>query len=266
MNSNLLAFPLIEGSNQAHFLYQGSESSVSVPGDFNFWDPGASPMTKLADTDLWYRSYDFESNARLDYKLVVNGSSWILDPLNPNTVLGGFGPNSELAMPDYVQPWEIEEYPGVPLGSISQSSIYSDNTGKTYQYKVYLPAEYEDNPNRHYPTIYLHDGFEYVDLASSAHILDNLIDEELITPLIAVFVHPTNRNEEYAFSQRDAYRLFFAEELVPVIDQQYRNTAGSRISRCDRHFLWWEYFCFDQLQSSGCIWQSRTPFSGLLAK
>ena len=54
---------------------------------------------------FFYKELSFESTARLDYKFVV-GSSWILDPRNPNKVKGGFGDNSELAMPQFVQPSE----------------------------------------------------------------------------------------------------------------------------------------------------------------
>ena len=39
--------------------------------------------------------------------------------------------------------------------------------------------------------------------------------------MIAVFVKPNNRNEEYAGSLRNQYRLFFVNELVPYIDANY---------------------------------------------
>ena len=98
--------PFIEDST-ANFIYLGTPNSVSVPGDFNGWSTSAWPMTHLSQTNFWYRSENFELDARLDYKFVMNGSNWILDPENPNICQGGFGPNSELSMPLYVQPWEI---------------------------------------------------------------------------------------------------------------------------------------------------------------
>jgi enterochelin esterase family protein len=108
------SFPLREDT-LAHFVYRGDVSSgVSVPGDFNGWNPGADPMNGIEGTDFFYLTKRFEIDARLDYKFVLNGSQWIIDPLNPRTVTGGFGPNSELAMPGYRQPEEIIYYVGFP--------------------------------------------------------------------------------------------------------------------------------------------------------
>ena len=103
------------------------------------------PSLKSTDTDLWYRKESFEPNARLDYKLVINGSRWILDPQNPNTIAGGFGSNSELAMPEYEQPWEIVEVEGVAKGSLISENFTSSNTGKTYEIQVYLPPGYDES-------------------------------------------------------------------------------------------------------------------------
>ncbi len=82
------AYPFIEDSI-AQFIYRGSASSITIPGDANGWDPNFYPMIKLSTTDLWYYPKTFERDARLDYKFVLNGSSWILDPLNPHQVAGG---------------------------------------------------------------------------------------------------------------------------------------------------------------------------------
>ncbi len=80
--------PFIEDSS-AHFIYLGTPNSVTVAGDFNGWSTTAWPMTHLSQTNFWYRSENFELDARLDYKFVLNGSNWILDPENPNICTGG---------------------------------------------------------------------------------------------------------------------------------------------------------------------------------
>jgi len=133
-----LGIPYIS-NDTANFIYQGTAGEVLIPGDFNGWSAGTGfGMEHLADTDLWYKGLVFESHARLDYKLVVDGS-WILDPLNPNTVSGGFGPNSELAMPDYVQPWEIEYIGGSGHGGLSGDALSSPQTGSSFQLKIFYP-------------------------------------------------------------------------------------------------------------------------------
>jgi len=79
-----VGIPFIEDSS-ANFIYQGTPSTVTVPGDFNGWSMTAWPMTHLSQTNFWYRSEIFEMDARLDYKFILDGSNWILDPENPNT-------------------------------------------------------------------------------------------------------------------------------------------------------------------------------------
>jgi len=136
-------FPLYENDTVCNFIYQGNAQSVSVPGDATGWNPTVYTMSNVDETDLWYFTKYFASDTRLDYKFVLNGSNWILDPKNPLTVMGGFGPNSEMAMPLYVQPPEIQYYPGIPHGTLFDTIFYSEQLGNSRQIKVYLPPYYE---------------------------------------------------------------------------------------------------------------------------
>lgn len=222
------AFPFIEDP-VAHFIYRGNVTSVNVPGDANGWNPNGYPMIKLSTTDLWYTSQVFESDARLDYKFILNGSSWILDPRNPHTVSGGYGPNSELAMPDYVQPSEIQYDSTIPHGRIESKTIFSNYRSATYSLNIYLPPDYR-SVGQPYPVVYYQDGSEYINLGKTKNVIDNLIGNYYIQDIIAVFVTPLNRNEEYAGSLRNQYMQFFVYELVPFIDSVY-NTNKVRYAR-----------------------------------
>src|SRR4030042_5077313 len=83
------AFPYLEQDTLAHYLFRGNASTITVPGDANQWNPSAFPMMLINGTNLWYRTGIFEPDARLDYKFVLNGSNWILDPLNLSQVSVG---------------------------------------------------------------------------------------------------------------------------------------------------------------------------------
>lgn len=220
-------YPLIEDDTAANFILTGNYNLVQLAGDMNGWDPTSAGFTaiKIPSTNFFFLSKYFEKNARLDYKFVTNGSNWILDPKNPHQVSGGFGPNSELAMPHYVQPWEIENYPAVPKGTIRFSTVNSTIMSSTYQVQVYLPPNYDSGSA--YPVAYFHDGNEYISLGNANRVLDNLIDSNLIEPLIGVFVKPNDRNEEYGFSKRFMYRDFFCDELVPWVDMRYATIPDS---------------------------------------
>ncbi len=219
-HARTIGIPFIEDST-ANFIYLGTPNSVTVPGDFNGWSMTAWSMTNLSQTNFWYRSENFELDARLDYKFVLNGSTWILDPENPNTCQGGFGPNSELSMPLYVQPWEINYNPNIAHGTVIPKILFSTNVSTNYNLNIYLPPGYDSLGLQTYPTVYFQDGGEYISLGSAVNVLDNLLDSAKIEPVIAVFVTPNNRNEEYAGSLRNQYRLFFVNELVPFIDANY---------------------------------------------
>jgi enterochelin esterase family protein len=225
-----VGIPFIEDST-ANFIYRGSAASSSIAGDFNDWSPSSWPMTNLSQTNFWYRSVIFELDARLDYKFVLNGGTWILDPENPRTCEGGYGPNSELAMPLYVQPWEIVYRPSVQQGIVLNRTIYSPTVGSNYQLNIYLPPGYDSLSAQTYPAVYFQDGTEYINLGKAVNVLNNLIDSGKIQPVIAVFVKPNNRNEEYAGSLRNQYRLFFVNELVPYMDSEYktRQAANQRL-------------------------------------
>jgi len=184
--------PIKEG-NMAVFLYNSPANYMQIAGDFTNWSASVT-MNKISNTNLFYYFRTFEMNARVDYKLVVNGSNWILDPLNPRQCPGGFGPNSELAMPAFVQPWEITRRPGLPAGQLLAFSISSTNTNSSFNYYVYLPHGYDSNSTKRYPVVYIQDGSDYLSLAQAATILDNAIDSGKIESVIGIFVRPNNRN------------------------------------------------------------------------
>lgn len=213
-------FPVVEDT-LAHFIYRGDDSSiVAIPGDFNGWNPQGDQMTLIEGTNFYYRTKSFEIDARLDYKFVINGSQWILDLLNPATVTGGFGPNSEIAMPGYVRPEEIDAHTGMPCGTIDTLFFHSDILNNDRHVYIYLPSRYSNDDSRRYPSLYVNDGGEYLTLASMHNVLDYLIDRDKIEEVIVVFVDPINRNVEYRLN--DQYKNFIVSELVPHIDETYR--------------------------------------------
>lgn len=210
------------------FLHFKQESDVSIAGDFNRWSAGAWPASRMGDTWMWIREATFPSDARLDYKLVTDGGrTWSLDPANPHAQWGGFGPNSELRMPDYQPSPFVERVTGRANGSYTQNrAIASSALGYTVNYRVYTPPGYESGLSD-LPLVYVTDGHEYADdrLGSMRIVLDNLIAEGLIVPTIAVFIDPrvgsTNRRGDQ-YIQNPDFASFVAEELVPEIDASFR--------------------------------------------
>jgi len=69
------------------------------------------------------------------------------------------------------------------------------------------------------PSVYINDGGDYLNLIDTAAILDRLIANRVIPPLVAVFIPPINRGVEYV--ENDDYVRFLADELVPFIQSTY---------------------------------------------
>lgn len=215
-------FPFIENDSVTHYIYTGTETSVAMAGDATQWNPNQN-LSMISGTTFWYLTKVYEADARLDYKLVTGGSNWILDPRNPKTCMGGFGPNSELRMGGNTKPVETSYDPGIPHGTIKDTTFHSNILNNSRQVRIYLPPSYSSGTSE-YPLILFHDGPEYITLASANNVLDYLIAHKMINPVIAVFVPPVDRQPEYAGTKIDLFTSFICTELIPVIDQKYRTS------------------------------------------
>jgi enterochelin esterase family protein len=216
------SFPYTESDTLVHFVYNSTAQSVSMAGDATGWNPN-KVFTHIPGSTFWYYSTSYEADARLDYKLVINGSSWILDPKNPHTCAGGFGPNSELRMPAYVAPPEINYINTIPHGTLKDTVFSSYILGNSRLVRVYLPPGYPSGSDA-YPVILFHDGPEYLSLGNTNNILDYLISEHLMVPVIGIFVPPVDRTAEYAGNKIDKFTDFIITELMPKMDTRYKTS------------------------------------------
>jgi enterochelin esterase-like enzyme len=199
--------PFVAGG-EALFLWRGEANTVALAGDHTGWDPRGAPLERLAPLDLWLRREKLPSDARVDYKLVVDGD-WRLDPVNPLRQRGGFGDNSELQMPGYVpSPWVLR-FRNVPEGRWLAGGEVGAGALGAIQYRVWAPPGVEEDGA--YPTLYVLDGHEYADseLGALREVLDNLVAAGRIEPVLAVFVDPrvggeNRRGEHYLMNQQFA--------------------------------------------------------------
>jgi enterochelin esterase-like enzyme len=221
--------------DSALFLFRGTATNVRWAGDFNRWSATAPGYegTLVPGTDVWYLEKKFPSDARLDYKIVVDGN-WIPDPANTFIQYSGFGPNSELRMPIWKYPEETIPTAGATRGTLSApQSIDSkpENLNYSVGFMVYTPHNYTNLSGL--PAIYVTDGHEYSDerLGSMITVLDNLIYRKMIEPVIAVFIDPRNPSNLSLNRRMSEYRAnikfadFVADELVTHIDSNYKTDS-----------------------------------------
>jgi len=109
---------------------------------------------------------------------------------------------------------------------------------------VYTPPGYTDQPRRHFPVLYLHDGQNLFDGATSfipgqdwriGQTADRCIQSGAVEPLIIVGVYNTKaRIREYTPThapklgggRADRYARFLIEEVKPFVDGEYRTLSG----------------------------------------
>ncbi|MCU0481544.1 MAG: alpha/beta hydrolase-fold protein [Anaerolineae bacterium] len=228
------SIPFVRGGDIA-FLYRGDAEKVEWRGDFTNWQSDARFVgERVGETDLWVVYFQFPTTARLDYKIVLNGGTWILDPNNPYQQMGGFGANSELRMGDYVPSPFIVRDETTPKGNLrGVYTLQSDALGYAVNYSVYVPVGYAELDEL--PTIYVLDGHEYADddMGSMVIVLDNLIAQNLISPVIAIFIDPRNvdnvnnnlRQDQYL--ENPAFAQFVAQELVVQIDRVFKTSQNA---------------------------------------
>lgn len=72
--------------------------TVSVVGDFNDWDPAATPLREAADAGVWTITVPLAAG-RHQYVFMVDGNRWTPDPAAPLAVEDDFGmPNSVITV------------------------------------------------------------------------------------------------------------------------------------------------------------------------
>ncbi len=225
--------PLIAQDSVALF-YRGSVSSVAWMGDFNAWGYNADFHNKgkrIKNTDIWVLTCSFPSTARLDYKILINGTTWILDPNNPRqqwSGVGGGSPNSELRMPKWKEDPILMPRASVMHGTLRKDLILDSKVlGYQIAYSVYVPQGIDKRDKL--PVLYVTDGNEYLmpELGNMSTILDNLIADKKIKPVLAVFVdhrEPINRSNNRRMKElnmNEKYLSFFVAELIPAVEKNF---------------------------------------------
>ena len=113
-----------------------------------------------------------------------------------------------------------------PKGTVKATSFYSPTLGLDWNYDVYLPADYESNPDKTYPVIYMLHGL-YGNHRNLLERFDSsaMLDEAIQTAgqgAIVVFVD--GFNSFYIDSADRGLKMESAimNDLVPYIESTYR--------------------------------------------
>jgi enterochelin esterase family protein len=118
----------------------------------------------------------------------------------------------------------IREFrPSIQHGTIDSLFFKSKTTSvQERQIKIYKPAGYDNLSTL--PTLYVNDGFKAMEFCSYSNVLDNLIADKKITPALVVFIQYQESDREYFLNNTKDYITAICDELVPLIDHNYKTS------------------------------------------
>lgn len=219
--------PIIENQTRLIFLAKDKDGQPPrIVGDFNAWavtpqgyDASVGKTTRIEGTAWSYLESTSYTNARLEYGLLFD-KEYISDPSNPRTVQTFAGPRSEVRMPFFTRQAEIDELGSAPKGELIAETVDARSLGGKRRVWFYLPPGYAAASDALFPTVYVLDGANYAEKMDVPRVLDHLIANKTIPPVIAIFSEPADRQEEY--SRNPKWRTFITNELVPAVDKRFR--------------------------------------------
>lgn len=170
------------------------------------------------------------------YQLIVDGTAMP----DPGTVsffgAGRWGSGIEIPSDD-MDFWQIKD---VPQGSIVEKYYWSKCTESMRHCYVYLPNEYDKNPGKKYPVLYLQHGnaeneYGWSVQGHTGQIMDNLIAQKKAVPFIIVMDYGQGQNinlvGQYApqpqqggnrGGSNDAFQVVLMNDIIPMIEKEFR--------------------------------------------
>lgn len=188
------------------------------------------------------------------YFLLVDGLS-VVDPAG-DTFFGCGRMASGVEIPESKDASDYSSFKkDIPHGQVRECHYFSEVEQNNRRCFVYTPAEYENNPNKRYPVLYLQHGMGENETGWSkqgkmSFILDNQIYEGKCEPMIVVmdygncgYIHGTKKGE----SQKEFGALFtpiLLNDIIPYIDTNFR-TLQDRDNRAMAGLSWGGHQTFE---------------------
>jgi enterochelin esterase-like enzyme len=247
------------------FVWHGDADTTTVRvcnDDVLGATPADGAMARLDGTDLWHKTYRLLPDLRFEYVFAPNDpelaggeyASWQekaanlrLDPFNQKRYLipdDGEHPEWNDFFGDWStwvkreqslvelpgappQPWVVER-PNVPKGRVDKHRLESRILGNSRVVYVYTPPGHQASAASAHLLV-LFDAWAYRAIIPTPTILDNLLAEGEIPPIVAVLVdHPTldERMNELSFDPPGPeFVSFVTEELLSWLKERYRVTT-----------------------------------------
>ncbi|MFJ6695099.1 enterochelin esterase [Streptomyces sp. NPDC091272] len=214
------------------FLWQGGDATRAVLVMPNkIVDPrdlAGNLMERVPGTDIWHWSVRMRADWRATYSFCADEGGgpqgaaywpWLRgsqqqDPLNARTLTRRWGgpPVSYVELPEAPHGADWQRRDEVPRGRVSEHTVRSELLGNERQVHVYEPP----GGGSDLPVLVLMDGEMWQPGLDVAALLDNLIDDGRIPPLVALLPESVDSDQRWAeLACNEGFVGFLEHELLP---------------------------------------------------
>jgi len=225
------------------FLYKGDQDTKNVVlwSEFSSFNYKTNQMEQILGTNIWHKTYEIRKDVRFLYHFSVNDlldddrenrdSNLTCDPLNPYKFIfpkydedpedkDGVSSLVELPYADKYY-WSVLNN-GSSKGTVEIHRFHSGLLNTERRIWVYTPHGYSKD-SIPYGTIVVTDGFEYINLLSAPVVLDNLISEGKIPPMIGIFID-TAKDRFNELTCNNDFSDHISTEVMPWALKNYNIT------------------------------------------
>ena len=241
LNAKKTGIPLIEEDlldsdyKYITFIYKDStkhkEISFEVKGIYSDYCFGDMKLRNIHNTDFFYRCYKVPADICFSYRFKIldtlTGKEYKeIDKFNPDRIPTGESRSYTFSVFDLRKEeadWNAKRHNNT--GSRIDTVKYTDKiVNRERNLYIYLPPGYDKARKEAYPVIYLFDAFIYLHRVEVPNILDNLITENKIEPMIAVFFGTYRNTRGIILPLNFDFKDEFVSEVLPIIRKNY-NTS-----------------------------------------
>ncbi len=220
---------------------------VVQPG---FGELADNVMDRIPGTGVWHAAYRYRNDVRVTYSFAANlplmsfldpdETKWVQlrefvrnhpqpdsDPNARESFVSRAGEGlpdnvaSILSLPDAPDPSITEKRADVARGWIDAHRLKSQVMGNERRVWIYTPPGYAPGV-RSYPMIVAFDGGAALTLMPTHRVLDNLLADGRIGPMVAVFVdNATDTSRAYELPCNEDFARFIETELIPWVRGKY---------------------------------------------
>lgn len=221
--------------------YHASGSAVYAAGSFNGWNPADTNYRfKRSSTGSYYLDLSLPDTA-YEFKLTRGGWDKV-ECLKDGAGMSNrlLNTNNARSIALEVQEWS-DRFPAQPRKSTASANVHIIDTAflipqlkRTRRVWIYLPPDYATDKKKHFPVLYMHDGQNVFDDATSYSGewgVDEYLDSISGQCIVVAVDHGGSKrlneynpydNEKFGKGEGNAYTDFLVKTLKPYIDQHYR--------------------------------------------